>query len=495
MARPRTGIGFLDGGTLYTGIRDGKRRATWPVVDTDPPPAGVALGVPWARAVSLARQAAYDRGEWAPRQWQPKREPDGAPPAGETFGAWFARYSEARRAAGLRSVRSDGYRYGKHIAPILGPLPVAAIGPREVSAVRDALDEKIQAGELTGKTAANVWSVLTTAFKKACSTKQRRTGLYVRADNPCVGVEPPDATDPREGPYLYPSEWLQLAACEAVDLEMLRAAAVCVYQYLRAGEADALRPEDVDLEHWTVSVVASIDNDTRETIEPKTRAGVRTAPIEPAARPLFAFLVERARREGRERLLSMGDRRDLATNLRAALVAAGCTRAALYADDAARHPMWWHDLRATGITWATIRGDDDAKITRRAGHADRSHTERYKREAEHLGPGVFGPVFPPIPARLAGGFVGSSVGTPPVTEGNAGELRCEEGELNPGPGSQPTGNAANRSGDPDASGTQASGSVGGFVGSLTLPEGLRRFLALPLLGPGDAAKEGGAPWN
>ena len=64
-----------------------------------------------------------------------------------------------------------------------------------------------------------------------------------------------------------------------------------------------------------------------------------------------------------------------------------------------RKGIAFHDLRATGITWCAIRGDDPLKIKQRAGHRAFSTTERYIRDAENLRDG-FGTVFPPMPPSL-----------------------------------------------------------------------------------------------
>jgi hypothetical protein len=70
-------------------------------------------------------------------------------------------------------------------------------------------------------------------------------------------------------------------------------------------------------------------------------------------------------------------------------------RPELFADDATRQALRFHDLRATGITWRAVRGDPGEQIKRRAGHTDAT-TERYIREAEVLREG-FGEVFPALP--------------------------------------------------------------------------------------------------
>ena len=58
--------------------------------------------------------------------------------------------------------------------------------------------------------------------------------------------------------------------------------------------------------------------------------------------------------------------------------------------------MTWHDLRATGLTWLAIRGDDPLKIKQRAGHSAFSTTEGYVRQAEAVRPD-FDDVFPSLP--------------------------------------------------------------------------------------------------
>jgi len=85
--------------------------------------------------------------------------------------------------------------------------------------------------------------------------------------------------------------------------------------------------------------------------------------------------------------------------LRAYLTRIGITRADLFKSDATRKAVTFHDLRATGITWCAVWGDDPLKIMQRAGHADFTTTQLYLREAENLAH-AFGTVFPPLPADL-----------------------------------------------------------------------------------------------
>ena len=78
------------------------------------------------------------------------------------------------------------------------------------------------------------------------------------------------------------------------------------------------------------------------------------------------------------------------------LIRGGVTRPELHKGDAHRKPLTWHDLRAIGLTWLAVRGDDPLKIKQRAGHSTFSTTEGYIREAEAVRDG-FGDVFPPLP--------------------------------------------------------------------------------------------------
>jgi hypothetical protein len=93
--------------------------------------------------------------------------------------------------------------------------------------------------------------------------------------------------------------------------------------------------------------------------------------------------------------------RDLAEGLRNFLMLANVTRADLHTTDTTRKALTWHDLRATGITWMAIRGDDPLHIQPRGGHSSFSTTRGYIRQAEAVRDG-FGDVFPPLDLVLEG---------------------------------------------------------------------------------------------
>ena len=120
-------------------------------------------------------------------------------------------------------------------------------------------------------------------------------------------------------------------------------------------------------------------------------------PIEAELRPLLDTLLKEDGPEGR--LFAMPSAGVLSSKLRHYLQRAGVTRRDLFVTDATRKSITFHDLRATGITWMAVRGDEPLKIMQRAGHTSFETTQGYIREAENLRQD-FGEVFPPLPEPL-----------------------------------------------------------------------------------------------
>jgi integrase len=125
--------------------------------------------------------------------------------------------------------------------------------------------------------------------------------------------------------------------------------------------------------------------------------------LEPTIMPLLRAMHEETGGRGRISLAAMpvnkSFRHFAAIAVREYLAAAGVRRPELFTDDATRKWITFHDLRATGITWMAVRGDDPLKIKQRAGHSHLITTERYIRVAEELRDG-FGVVFPALPRTL-----------------------------------------------------------------------------------------------
>jgi integrase len=338
------------------------------------------------------------------------------PGEGETITLWSARWLKDRNARGISSVKDDEGRMRKHVLPVLGAYPIATITRDQIESVVEDLDRKIGLEEgdedaLGWKTAQNTWMLVTKMFDDAVNAKKR--DLRARSDNPCKGIKGPETGDRKAKQYLYPNEFSKLMAADVakVPLSHKTMYAAAVYTYLRAGELEAVEWDDVDLVHNVIQVTKAID---RKTGKPKsTKSGeTRRIPIEPALCPLLQRLRDEARArlprgktELKGRVLWMPKDDERATGLRVHLLAAGVTRADLHKNDAHRKHLTFHDLRATGITWAAVRGDDPLKIKQRAGHASFSTTEQYVREAENLGRD-FGDPFPELPPELTGGHTG-----------------------------------------------------------------------------------------
>lgn len=313
---------------------------------------------------------------------------------GETMDAWFERWLAERRERGLASVRDDDGRWRRWLFPLLGHRPVAAVSRRDLEAVVEDLDTRVRAGALSWKTARHAWGLCTKMFSDACRSK--RVALRVREDNPARDVRGPDRGVDKAKAYLYPDELVAVVSCSSVPLRWRRLFALMVYAYTRPGELAALEWGDVDLVRGTIHVHRALDDEGN----PKpTKTGVtRRIPIEPTLRPLLEAM--RAEGDGTGRLVKLPPECDLSKRLRDYLKRAGVTRAELFTNDATRKQIRFYDLRATGITWMALRGDEPLRIMKRAGHTEFSTTMGYVREAETLGD--VGDPFPALPSLAAG---------------------------------------------------------------------------------------------
>jgi len=331
-----------------------------------------------------------------------------APSAGGP--GWWHAYFEHRASKGLTPVK---VMYQAHLLPVLGVKHPRDWTKRDCEAVRDSLDAKITAGswerqigdttrryDFGWKRAWNVWALFTSACKEAANSKNR--ALKVRDDNPCRDVKPPERGAKKQKQWIYPSEFLQLLNCDAVPERWLLMYAVLVYTYLRPNELKALQRKDVELDTGLLNVTKAWNFDKNvQKAEPKTEAGVRFVPIEIELLPLLRQMC--AGLEPDEYLFpTLPPPEDWADTFRTHLRRAGITREKLFDDTATVKNVTLYDLRATGITWRTLRGDDARLIQRAAGHEKYATTDGYVREA-----GIFsdrldriGKPFPPLPERF-----------------------------------------------------------------------------------------------
>jgi integrase len=329
---------------------------------------------------------------------------------GERLEDWAGRWFDARERQGLE-VDADRARFRKWTLDAevragrvrLGDLPVAEVTREDLEDVVSALDDEVRAGEIAWKTAINAWGLTSKAFADAADAKDRT--LRARNDNPAERVKGPERGARPAKAWLYPSEVDRVLACEGIALEVRRAIALNVYLYTRPGELRGLRWRDVGLEAGRVSVHRAIkrDGSTKGT---KTKQP-RSVPLEPAAATLLEAM-RPAEADPDAPVVTLPPDTALADVLREAVREAEVTRPELFGSEATRKPITWYDLRATGITWRAIRGDNPIAIMRQAGHEDFKTTTRYIREAEAVG-ASFGQPFGPMPGSLLGGATATVV--------------------------------------------------------------------------------------
>jgi integrase len=361
---------------------------------------------PAARSPNAEQRAREKAAEWSERARREnlssadfgilaraRPEPAAPRPEGD-MGEWLRVWLASRRAKNLTATRENESHYKHHIAGATGGRHVRRWDADDLRRLSRELDAKVQGGEMKWKTAWNVWATATRMCKDACTSKLDE--LRVRADNPARDVAGPDRGAATAKQYLYPSEFARFVACERVPLRWRREVALAVYLYPRLGELRVLPWEDVDLEHGSIHIHRALDRESGKTKATKTKHP-RRLNIEAALLPLLRAMRQESGGEGL--VCSLPSMRDMARGLRRWLAHANVKRAELHESTPTRKAMTFHDLRATGITWMAIRGDDPLRIQQRAGHEDFATTQGYIREAESIREG-FGEVFPPLPAAL-----------------------------------------------------------------------------------------------
>ncbi len=367
-------------------LNDGSRQ--W----LDPFPAGTSEAMARERTAALTEQAAA----MGIKGTGPKPSKQEAKVSCE---AWVTFWLDERDRRGLSSrVTKDGH-WRHHIAPVLSSKHPKHWTRNDFRALSAALDGKVRAGSLSWKSAIDVWGTATKMIDDACNAKS--AAIRCRDDNPSLKVRGPDRGAAVSKQYLFPSEMNQLLACEAVPLPWARLFTIAVYTYCRASELRALTWDDVDLQHNVIRITKSIAIGKDEIKSTKSKRG-RTIPIESALRPLLVTMHGEVEGKG-DLLPDMPSAFNLSAGLKRWLKVAKVDRASLTSKGPSERPIRFHDLRATGITWMAVRGDEPQKIQARAGHSSFTTTQGYIREAEVLRDG-FGEPFGPLPSRLGQKF-------------------------------------------------------------------------------------------
>lgn len=341
----------------------------------------------------------------------------------ETVSQWYGRYYDAaekgtvgRKNRGKPQAASDDRRarFKTWIEPLIGDIEMTKVTSADLRKVVAALDDKIRERSafyesesteerkghkpgISAKTAAHVWSEVTSGFREAANSKD--ASLLVRPnDDPTRGMLPPTTGEDREQAALYPAELLALLACERIPITRRRTYAVCAYAGLRRSEAERVTIGDVDLDHDVIRVRGK-----------KTDAAQRTIPIEPGLRPLLADILREAaaaREDGEDErtflarvLLDVprADGRNGSSDLmRKDLVKVGLTRADLSRDDDRHMPFTFHGLRHTCITHWVVAGRSELFLLTAGGHTDVTMTRRYLAQGAAVS-AKFGCPHPPIP--------------------------------------------------------------------------------------------------
>ncbi|HEY1696182.1 MAG TPA: site-specific integrase [Polyangiaceae bacterium] len=324
----------------------------------------------------------------------------------ETTNEWFDRWHKVRVAKGLRA-RDDLGAFWKWISPVIGTIAITRVERRDMERVVQALDAAVVAGKIAWKRAVNVWGFATKMMADA--SKSKVLGLRVRDDNPARDVEGPDRGVEKDGPYLFPAEFLALMRCDRVPVRWRRVFMLATYLYVRGGELEALEWPDVHEDRGYVHIHQSIDE--KGVLKATKGKNVRKVPIEPTLLPLLRRMRDECGGEGR--VITMPPREEWARRLRKYLGWAGVTRAELFVpkDHPTLRRLTFHDLRHTGITWRAIRGDDPMKVERAAGHDDLKTTQRYINEAETFEGSAFGEPFPAVDVELLTPFPGGAANT------------------------------------------------------------------------------------
>lgn len=284
--------------------------------------------------------------------------------------AWAGVTLAPSTVAGYRS------RYTHHIAPVIGPVRLARVGPAHVHRV---IAEARQRG-LAPSTLRDLRSITASLFAHAIE-------LDLIPRNPAKGVRTGRVERP-DVPLLDAAQMRRLLA--AFDrVEAGPALATCLRLGLRAGEMRGLRWRDVDLDGGTLHVRNGIriEGDTVRFVALKTASARRSLPIPTALaatlRSHRATRNETRLRQGtawhdHDLVFDRGNglpvtRQRLALDLTAACRSAGVPRLKV------------HDLRRLCATLLAVTGAPVGVAMRLLGHANsRTTIEVYQRVSEAM---------------------------------------------------------------------------------------------------------------
>lgn len=323
-----------------------------------------------------------------------------------TCDEWFDRFHDYRLSLGRQSCR---YSWDAWISPFIGSKTWVEVTTSDTERIRDNLDRAMGErrvhgagmGRLLGRSAMDIWGVLVTCVAAAKRSKRRDLRALAGLGNPLEDLEPPGEPATRLSrlkTFVYPAEAATLYACSDVPRAWRELYVIAGYTFLRPGELLVLRWRDVDLQHRLIRVARAWDYLRGEEKEPKTRAGVRTVPIQSELLPLLDRM-KRAPNDSVAPLLGSVHRTSVPQIFRAHLRLAGVARAELHTSTITTARASFRSWRDSGITWLALAGVEVARIARRAGHEDLRMTMKYVKQVEDLA-GKLGEPFARLPPDL-----------------------------------------------------------------------------------------------
>ena len=283
-----------------------------------------------------------------------------------------------------RTTKQDAYMLGKHVYPVMGPVPLAAITLEHAQDVMRRLSP-----ELSSATQRHVAQCVSRLLKLAVYPAQ----LLARSPLPPGFL--PRVDQARAFTYLYPAEDTQLLARTTVPLVTRLLYGFLTREGMRVSEAKRLVWGDVDLDRGIVHLDENKTDDPRAwALGPGVLAALKTwrNGFHPSPKSDAAIFCD-----GEGSALRGTCRAD---ELRAHLKEAKLERPQLHERSKTRRPLRVHDLRATFVTVSLACGKTETWVADRTGHRSSSQIHGYRRQSrlhEELGLGALAPLVDAIP--------------------------------------------------------------------------------------------------
>ena len=284
----------------------------------------------------------------------------------------FREYAEDSLARGVRQrgFGRPGAKYRSlldiHVLPTFGDLHLRKITPRLVNEWYEDLAAKQR------PTAAGAYRLLATIFRR-----------YARDHrgfpSPC-DIEGASSYKPKKRPFATMAEaQAAIDSIPAADSWFRTAVMLAAWGQLRRGEVLGLQRGDIDLTRGTVNIERTWNKTAAGKTymdKPKARAGERTLAMSPNAMAALERHLEHVGKEDTAWLFPDPDNDNPIHPSRFTYRWNRC-RAAI-----GRPELHFHDLRASGLTWAAIAGATHAELMHHGGHANVESVMIYRRAAE-----------------------------------------------------------------------------------------------------------------